>query len=137
MVTCVIILTIIHAWPSHNIVIVLLFPIVAHQSLQAEEENARQFLQTMGLSVARDVRNVPISLSYQEANELLKVFKKLDKDKDGHISTQDLRKALTEMGEKVTEDELRELISEVDINKNCTIEEEEFLKVCLYVCVCN
>ena len=83
----------------------------------------------MGLSVAREVRNVPISLSYQEANELLKVFKKLDKDKDGHISTQDLRKALNEMGEKVTEDELRDLIAEVDINKNCTIEEEEFLQV--------
>lgn len=83
----------------------------------------------MGLSVARDVRDVPINLSYQEANELLKVFKKLDKDKDGHISTQDLRKALTEMGEKVTDDELRDLIAEVDINKNCTIEEEEFLQV--------
>ena len=83
----------------------------------------------MGLSVAREVRDVPISLSYQEANELLKVFKKLDKDKDGHISTQDLRKALTEMGEKVTDDELRDLIAEVDINKNCTIEEEEFLQV--------
>ena len=83
----------------------------------------------MGLSVAREVRDVPISLSYQEANELLMVFKKLDKDKDGHISTQDLRKALTEMGEKVTDDELRSLIAEVDINKNCTIEEEEFLQV--------
>ena len=84
----------------------------------------------MGLSVARDVRDVPISLSYQEANDLLKIFKKLDKDKDGHISTHDLRKALTEMGEKVSDDELRELIAEVDINKNCTIEEEEFLQVC-------
>ena len=34
-----------------------------------------------------------------------------------------------EMGASVTEEELRELISEVDINKNATIEEEEFLKV--------
>lgn len=33
------------------------------------------------------------------------------------------------MGEKVSDDELRELIAEVDINKNCTIEEEEFLQV--------
>ena len=29
----------------------------------------------------------------------------------------------------MTEDELRELISEVDINQNATIEEEEFLQV--------
>ena len=43
-----------------------------------------------------------------------------------------------EMGASVTEEELRELISEVDINKNATIEEEEFLKVYTMcsVCVC-
>ena len=37
------------------------------------------------------------------------------------------------MGEKVSDDELRELIAEVDINKNYTIEEEEFLQVCTRV----
>ena len=43
-----------------------------------------------------------------------------------------------EMGASVTEEELRELISEVDINKNATIEEEEFLKVYIrcVMCVC-
>ena len=90
----------------------------------------------MGLSVAREVRNAPISLTYQEANELLKIFKSFDKDKDGHISIHDLRKALTEMGETVSDDELRELIAEVDINKNCTIEEEEFLQVHMSVSLC-
>ena len=44
----------------------------------------------------------------------------------------DLRKALQEMGEKVSEEELRELIAEVDINKNGNIEEEEFLQVGLF-----
>ena len=33
------------------------------------------------------------------------------------------------MGAKVSDDELRDLIAEVDINKNATIEEEEFLQV--------
>ena len=37
-----------------------------------------------------------------------------------------------EMGAKVSEEELRELIAEVDINKNATIEEEEFLQVYMY-----
>ena len=36
----------------------------------------------------------------------------------------------------MSEDELRELIAEVDINQNATIEEEEFLQVCVCVCVC-
>ena len=34
---------------------------------------------------------------------------------------------------KVSDNELRDLIAEVDINKNCTIEEEEFLQVRFFV----
>lgn len=44
-------------------------------------------------------------------------------------SVVDLRKVLTEMGEKVDESQLRDLIAEVDLNKNNTIEEDEFLQV--------
>ena len=83
----------------------------------------------MGLHVATEVWNAPINLSYQEAKQYSQIFKSFDKDRDGHISIHDLRKALREMGENVSDDELRELIAEVDINKNCTIEEEEFLQV--------
>ena len=43
----------------------------------------------------------------------------------------DLRKVLQDLGEKVEESQLRELISEVDLNKNNTIEEDEFLQVCV------
>ncbi len=93
-------------------------------------QRAQWFLQSMGYQVRREVRNVPITLSYQEAKRYSEIFNQFDKDKDGHINVHDLRKALHEMGEKVSDDELRELIAEVDINKNCTIEEEEFLQVC-------
>ena len=47
-------------------------------------------------------------------------------------SVLDLRKVLTEMGEVVDESQLRELIAEVDLNKNNTIEEDEFLQVRTY-----
>jgi Ca2+-binding EF-hand superfamily protein len=90
---------------------------------------AVQFLQSMGLRVASEVRDVPINLSYQEAKRFSEIFKTFDKDKDGHISIHDLRKALKEIGENVGDEELQGLIAEVDINKNCTIEEEEFLQV--------
>ena len=46
-------------------------------------------------------------------------------------SVLDLRKVLQDLGEKVEESQLRELISEVDLNKNNTIEEDEFLQVCV------
>jgi len=90
---------------------------------------ARHFLESMGFKVRSEVRNVPISLSYQEAKEYSKIFQSFDKDRDGVINVHDLKKALLEMGEKVSEEELRELIAEVDINKNYTIEEEEFLQL--------
>ena len=96
---------------------------------QEEEDIAVVFLQTMGLKVASEVRDAPINLSYLEAKHYSQIFKTFDKDRDGHISIHDLRKALKEMGEKVDEDELRGLIAEVDINQNATIEEEEFLQV--------
>jgi glycerol-3-phosphate dehydrogenase len=94
-----------------------------------ELERAQVFLETMGYKARTEVRDVNIDLSYQEAKEYGKIFRQFDKDRDGHISIHDLRKALHEMGASVTEEELRELISEVDINQNATIEEEEFLKM--------
>ena len=101
-------------------------PLIA---VQEQMERARQFLETMGFKARMEVRNVSISLSYQEAQRYSKIFQSFDKDRDGHINIHDLRKALQEMGEKVSEEELRELIAEVDINKNGNIEEEEFLQV--------
>ncbi|KAL5489303.1 hypothetical protein EMCRGX_G018375 [Ephydatia muelleri] len=96
---------------------------------QAQMDDARQYLEGMGYKVRKELQEAPINLSYQEAMKYTRVFKGLDSDKDGHISIQDLRKALNEMGEAVSDDELRALIAEVDINKNCTIEEEEFLQL--------
>ena len=52
------------------------------------------FLETMGYKARTEVRNVDISLSYQEAKEYGKIFRQFDKDKDGHISIHDLKKAL-------------------------------------------
>ena len=84
---------------------------------QAEEEAARLFLQTMGLKAASEVRDSPINLSYQEAKHYSQIFKSFDKDKDGHISIHDLRRALQDMEVKVSDNELRDLIAEVDNNK--------------------
>ena len=88
----------------------------------------------MGLKAASEVRDSPINLTYQEAKHYSQIFKSFDKDKDGHISIHDLRRALQDMEVKVSDNELRDLIAEVDINKNCTIEEEEFLQVRVFFC---
>ena len=102
-------------------------PVYSHclcACVQAKEDEAKLFLQTMGLKVATEVRDAPINFSSQEAKHYSEIFKEFDKDKNGHISIHDLRKAIQEIGEEVSDNKLRDLIAEVDINKNCTIEEE-------------
>ena len=61
---------------------------------QHELARAQVFLETMGYKARTEVRNVDIDLSYQEAKEYGRIFRQFDKDKDGHISIHDLRKAL-------------------------------------------
>ena len=62
--------------------------------MQHELARAEVFLETMGYKARTEVRNVDINLSYQEAKEYGRIFRQFDKDKDGHISIHDLRKAL-------------------------------------------
>lgn len=48
--------------------------------------------------------------------EILEAFKVLDKDGNGFISVAELRHIMTNLGEKITEEEVNEMLQEVDIN---------------------
>ena len=48
--------------------------------------------------------------------ELEKAFSMFDRDGDGFIDANELRRLLTNLGEKLTEDEVDEMIREVDID---------------------
>lgn len=48
-------------------------------------ESAKQFLQGMGYKARQDLYDLPINLSYTEAQNYIKKFKAFDKDGDGHI----------------------------------------------------
>ena len=69
--------------------------------------------------------NSRISISGQKA-ELEATFKIFDKDGDGLITFPDLKQALTELGEEVTDDDVREMIREADKNQDGAIDLEEF-----------
>ncbi|KNC96376.1 glycerol-3-phosphate dehydrogenase [Spizellomyces punctatus DAOM BR117] len=56
-------------------------------------------------------------------------FNKLDYDKDGHISEKDLSRVLKQLGVKMTAAEMEGVIAEVDLNKNGSVEFNEFLEV--------
>ena len=67
----------------------------------------------------------------QLLHELSRIFYKIDANTDGKITKEDLKNAYDEAGEKISKDELEEIINMVDFDKNGFIEYEEFIRVCI------
>eukprot|EP01123_Difflugia_compressa_P011852 TRINITY_DN4865_c0_g2_i1.p1 TRINITY_DN4865_c0_g2~~TRINITY_DN4865_c0_g2_i1.p1 ORF type:complete len:150 (+),score=44.91 TRINITY_DN4865_c0_g2_i1:149-598(+) len=61
--------------------------------------------------------------------EMLAAFKVFDEDGNGTINIDELRKVMKKLGEKVTEDQLKEMIKAADINGDGLIDYHEFVKM--------
>ena len=61
--------------------------------------------------------------------ELKEAFRVFDKDQNGFISAAELRHVMTNLGEKLTDEEVDEMIREVDVDGDGQINYEEFVKV--------
>uniref|UniRef100_T1JKN4 EF-hand domain-containing protein n=1 Tax=Strigamia maritima TaxID=126957 RepID=T1JKN4_STRMM len=77
---------------------------------------------------------VTINLSeYGLTEELVAEFKEafmlFDKDEDGTITTAELGVVMRSLGQRPTENELRDLVNEIDVEGNGTIEFNEFLQM--------
>ena len=68
-------------------------------------------------------------LSEEKLVELRCAFDLFDNDNDGKIDIAELGKAIQKMGQKLTEDDLKEMIKEVDSDYNGTIEFSEFVQL--------
>lgn len=65
-------------------------------------------------------------LSRHETDELRLCFEKFDKNGDGQISITELKEVMNRLGEKLTENELKEMMNDADTNKDGCIDFEEF-----------
>ncbi|KAF3546708.1 hypothetical protein DY000_02002293 [Brassica cretica] len=61
--------------------------------------------------------------------ELKEAFRVFDKDQNGFISAAELRHVMTNLGEKLTDEEVDEMIKEADVDGDGQINYEEFVKV--------
>jgi len=61
--------------------------------------------------------------------EILEAFKVFDKDGNGFISAAELRDIMTNLGEKLTDEEVDEMIREADVDGDGKINYEEFVKM--------
>lgn len=65
-------------------------------------------------------------LSEQQVKDLRTAFDLFDKNKDGHISAEELGNVLRAMGQTPTDQDIKDIIREADTDKNGSIEFEEF-----------
>ncbi|XP_062594574.1 glycerol-3-phosphate dehydrogenase, mitochondrial-like isoform X1 [Saccostrea cucullata] len=97
---------------------------------QDELARAKTFLRReMGLELGSGTSNVPINFNKDEINMYVKRFKSLDRDNKGYITVNDLRRYFKQTGERVTEDQLHDILSEVDLNRNAQVDIGEFLQL--------
>ncbi|CDK24748.1 unnamed protein product [Kuraishia capsulata CBS 1993] len=62
--------------------------------------------------------------------EIRRAFKLFDDDNTGKISLRNLRRVAKELGENLSDDELRAMIDEFDLDEDGEINEEEFINIC-------
>ncbi|MCO5564830.1 hypothetical protein L7F22_018498 [Adiantum nelumboides] len=63
--------------------------------------------------------------------ELKEAFRVFDKDQNGFISAAELRHVMTNLGEKLSDEEVDEMIREADVDGDGQINYEEFVKMML------
>ena len=61
--------------------------------------------------------------------ELREAFRLYDKEGNGYIKTSDLREIMRELDDKLTNDELDEMIAEIDTDGSGTVDFDEFMEM--------
>merc|ERR1712091_623217 len=68
-------------------------------------------------------------LNRDPKDEILKAFLLFDDDETGKISFKNLKRVAKELGERMTDEELQEMIDEADRDGDVEVNEEEFLRI--------
>lgn len=69
-------------------------------------------------------------LNRDPLDEIRRAFALFDDDNTGKISLRNLRRVAKELGENLTDEELRAMIDEFDLDNDGEINEEEFIAIC-------
>lgn len=68
-------------------------------------------------------------LNRDPMEEIRKAFKLFDDDNTGKISFKNLKRVAKELGEKISDEELQEMIDEADRDGDGEVSEEEFIRI--------
>ncbi|BFG13976.1 calmodulin-like protein 11 isoform X2 [Prunus yedoensis var. nudiflora] len=65
--------------------------------------------------------------------ELKEAFKVFDKDQNGYISATELRHVMINLGEKLTDEEVEQMIKEADLDGDGQVNYDEFVKMMMTI----
>jgi len=94
------------------------------------EINNKSAFESDGNTIDFDSFNKIMAVKMSEKNlndEFLKVFQLFDDDDTGKISFKNLKRIAKELGEDISDDHLREMIEEADLNGDGEVDENEFI----------
>jgi len=78
----------------------------------------------------------PKLLEKDSRTEIMRAFKLFDDDGTGRISFANIKRVAKELGENISDEELREMIAEADTQSTGEVNEEDFFRImkktCLY-----
>ncbi|CAA6662748.1 unnamed protein product [Spirodela intermedia] len=72
-------------------------------------------------------------LEVDAEEELKESFKVFDKDQDGFISAFELRTVMASLGEKLTDEEVEQMIREADVDGDGKVNYEEFVRMMTFI----
>ena len=107
---------------SLNVFFCLCRPLSCHYQIDADGSGTIDFPEFLTM-MARKMKDT------DSEEEILEAFKVFDKDGNGFISAAELRHIMTNLGEKLTDEEVDEMIREADIDGDGQINYEEFVKM--------
>ncbi|XP_014771763.1 neo-calmodulin isoform X3 [Octopus bimaculoides] len=88
----------------------------------------KESLQTKDSMQTKQTESILQKYSESQIKELKESFRLFDKDGDGSISTDELRKVLRDLGQYPSVDEIRQMVQEIDIDGDGRFSFEEFIQ---------
>lgn len=99
------------------------------QQQQTNEGNAVRRSTTQKSKSYPPPSDVKKRISCHLEDELCECFKAFDKNDDGFISEQELSEVMSKLGEKLSPEEIKDMMREADVNKDGQIDFTEFKKL--------
>ncbi|XP_014780632.1 calmodulin isoform X2 [Octopus bimaculoides] len=106
---------------------------IGYSPTEAEVKNIRDAIDSSGNRKLTDQDVVSIiskqQITQDTDDELKEAFRVFDKDGNGYISCAELRHVLTNLGEKLSDEEVDEMIREAEITADGRVNYDDFVKI--------